>query len=126
MAQVTVTIAGKTYRMACGEGEEAHLEGLAAAFDGKIDEMRGSFGEIGDMRLHVMAALTIADELAETKKRIGALEVELAALRELSAAGEERTQATQSELAEALIQAAERVERLARTMTLPTGTPPPS
>jgi cell division protein ZapA len=124
MAQVTVTIAGKTYRMACGEGEEAHLEGLAAAFDGKIDEMRGSFGEIGDMRLHVMAALTIADELAETKKRIGALQVELAALREVSAAGEERTQATQSELAEALIQAAERVERLARTMTLPTGTPP--
>jgi cell division protein ZapA len=126
MAQVTVTIAGKTYRMACGEGEEAHLEGLAAAFDGKIDEMRGSFGEIGDMRLHVMAALTIADELAETKKRMGALEVELAALREVSAAGEERTQATQSELAEALIQAAERVERLARTMTLPTGTPPPT
>ena len=32
MPQVTVTIAGKTYRMACGEGEERHLEGLAASF----------------------------------------------------------------------------------------------
>src|SRR5919206_454031 len=62
MPQVTVMIAGRSYRMACGEGEEAHLEGLAALYDGKIQEMREAFGEIGDMRLHVMAALTLADE----------------------------------------------------------------
>src|SRR4051795_5209253 len=67
MPQVTVTISGRTYRMACGEGEEAHLERLAALYDGKIQELRGSFGEIGDMRLHVMAALTLADEFTETK-----------------------------------------------------------
>ena len=65
MPQVTVTIAGKAYRMACADGEEAHLAGLAQLFDGKIGEMRRTFGEIGDMRLHVMAAITIADDLAE-------------------------------------------------------------
>ena len=65
MAQVTVTIAGRTYRMACGDGEEEHLAGLAAVFDAKIEEMRAAFGEIGDMRLHVMAALTFADDLSE-------------------------------------------------------------
>ena len=81
MPQVTVTIAGRTYRMACGDGEEQHLEGLAALFDGKIEEMRKSFGEIGDMRLHVMAAITIADELADTRRRMAALEGEVAALR---------------------------------------------
>ncbi|HEX8666640.1 MAG TPA: cell division protein ZapA, partial [Beijerinckiaceae bacterium] len=64
MPQIQVTIAGRSYRMACGEGEEAHLEGLAQAYDAKITELRGAFGEIGDMRLHVMAALTYADELA--------------------------------------------------------------
>ncbi len=37
--------------------------------DGKINELRGSFGEIGDNRLVVMAALTIADELMETRDR---------------------------------------------------------
>ena len=79
MAQVTVTIAGRTYRMACGDGEEEHLAGLAAGLDAKIDEMRRAFGEIGDMRLHVMAAITIADELSETKRRIGTLEEEVAA-----------------------------------------------
>ena len=78
---IQVTIAGRSYRMACGEGEEAHLEGVAAAFEAKIAELRGSFGEIGDMRLHVMAALTFVDELAETKKRLAAAEEELAALR---------------------------------------------
>ncbi len=76
MAQVTVTIAGRTYRMACGDGEEAHLEGLAALYDSRIEEMRRGLGELGDMRLHVMAALMIADELTFLKKRVEALEAE--------------------------------------------------
>ena len=79
MPQVTVTIAGHTYRIACAEGEEAHLEGLAAAYDARVEEMRGTFGEIGDLRLHVMAAITQADELHETRQRIAALEAEVAA-----------------------------------------------
>ena len=58
MAHVTVSIAGRVYRMACGEGEEAHIEGLARAVDAKIDGLRISFGEIGDQRITVMAALT--------------------------------------------------------------------
>ena len=80
MPQVTVTIAGRTYRMACGEGEESRLEGLAALYDGKIQDLRGSFGEIGDMRLHVMAALTLADDLAEARAKLDALAGEVAAL----------------------------------------------
>ncbi len=74
MAQVMVTIAGRSYRMACGDGDESRLESLAAAFDGRIEELRGAFGEIGDMRLHVMAALTVADELDETKARLHRVE----------------------------------------------------
>jgi cell division protein ZapA len=118
MPQVTVTIAGRSYRMACGEGEEAHLEGLAALYDGKIQEMRGSFGEIGDMRLHVMAALTLADDLAETRRRMAALEEEIAALRTLAAAGNERSQALEGQLAEVLVKTAERIERLAKSLNL--------
>src|SRR3954471_22213762 len=118
MPQVTVTIAGRSYRMACGEGEEAHLEALAALYDGKIQEMRGSFGEIGDMRLHVMAALTLADDLAETRRRMAALEEEIAALRTLAAAGNERSQALEGQLAEVLVKTAERIERLAKSLNL--------
>jgi cell division protein ZapA len=116
---VTVTIAGRAYRMACGEGEERHLEGLAAAFDGKIEEMRGAFGEIGDMRLHVMAALTIADELEETRGRLARIEAELAELKELVASGDERGQVHERRLAEAAARAADRLERVARSLAAP-------
>ncbi|MEG9505093.1 MAG: cell division protein ZapA, partial [Methylorubrum extorquens] len=74
MPHVNVTIAGKSYRMACGPGEEDHLAALAKSFDDRVTEMRGTFGEIGDMRLHVMASLTLADELLEARRRIADLE----------------------------------------------------
>jgi cell division protein ZapA len=118
MPQVTVNIAGRTYRMACGEGEEAHLEELAGVFDGKIQEMRRSFGEIGDMRLHVMAALTIADDLVETKRRLAALEQEMAARRTFGSAGEDRSQVLEGQLAETLVKTAERIERLAKSLNV--------
>ena len=72
MSQVSVTIDGRKYRLACNEGEEARLESLAGLIDDKIGEMRASFGEIGDQRLVIMAALTIADSLAEARDQAAA------------------------------------------------------
>lgn len=72
MAQVSVTIDGRKYRLACNEGEEARLESLAGMIDEKIGEMRTAFGEIGDQRLVIMAALTIADSLAEARDQAAA------------------------------------------------------
>jgi cell division protein ZapA len=87
MAQVSVTIDGRKYRLACNEGEEERLESLAGVIDDKIGELRASFGEIGDQRLVVMAALTIADDLAEARdeavaerKRTEAAQAQAAAL----------------------------------------------
>ncbi|MFZ2108294.1 MAG: cell division protein ZapA [Roseiarcus sp.] len=71
MSQVSVTIDGRKYR-ACNEGEEARLESLADMIDEKIGEMRTAFGEIGDQRLVIMAALTIADNLAEARDEAAA------------------------------------------------------
>ena len=119
MAQVTVTIAGRTYRMACGDGEEDHLAGLAAGFDAKIDEMRQAFGEIGDMRLHVMAALTYVDDLQETRKRVAALEKELAASVSVATESGEEVEALEGRVAEAVAKAAERLERVAKTLNAP-------
>jgi cell division protein ZapA len=123
MAHVQVTIAGRSYRMACGDGEEGHLLELAAAFDGKIQELRGSFGEIGDMRLHVMAALTMADDLIETKKRITALESEVTALRSMVSAQAGRSEAAERQLADALRRTAERIEHLSDGLAEPRGGP---
>jgi cell division protein ZapA len=116
MPQVSVTIAGKTYRMACAEGDEGHLEGLAAAYDTRIEQMRTSFGEIGDLRLHVMAAIAQADELHETKRRIAALESEVAMLNSVNASRDERLERIEARLAEGVQMAAERIEELARSL----------
>ena len=118
MAHVTVTIAGRSYRMACGDGDESRLEGLAAMFDGRIEELRGAFGEIGDMRLHVMAALTVADELDETKQRLQALEGELDLVKQRLDAGDQRAQASEVYVAETLTRTAERIERLAKSLNV--------
>ncbi|GAB6845518.1 cell division protein ZapA [Methylorubrum rhodinum] len=110
MPHVSVTIAGKSYRMACGAGEESHLEALAGDLDKRVADMRGAFGEIGDMRLQVMAALTLVDELQEARRRIA--EMERDAARE---AGE------QARLAAGVGVAAERIDRLARALSGHTG-----
>ena len=77
MPQVAMTIASRVYRVACDEGEEAHLGELAKLVDGKIADMREKFGEMGDQRLTVMAAVTLADELLESLRHVEELEAEL-------------------------------------------------
>lgn len=116
MAQITVTIAGQAYRIACAEGEEVHLERLAASYDARIGEMRATFGEIGDLRLHVMAAMAQADELHEARRRLAAMEAELARLRSFS--GDERALAIETRLAEDVHRVAERIEQLARSLNV--------
>ena len=80
MSQVSVTINGRQFRMACEDGQEDHLDRtLPASSTGGSSGLRAKFGEIGDTRLTVMAALTVADELAEAGQRVKRLEEELAA-----------------------------------------------
>ena len=81
MAQVTVQIDGKAYRMACEEGQEDHLEGLAAKFDRYVMHLKSQFGEIGDLRITVMSGIMVMDELAEMTRRLQAVEAELESLK---------------------------------------------
>ena len=126
MPQVSVTINGRQFRMACEDGEEAHLMRLAEDLDARIARLRSRFGEIGDTRLTVMAALTLADELYETKEKMQRLEPELAALQDASVASADRAQVTQAAVAAALNAAAERIETITKRLnqTVPeTGVP---
>lgn len=81
MAQVVVTIDGKAYRMACEEGQEGHLEGLAEKFDRYVGHLKNQFGEIGDLRVTVMSAIMVMDELSESNRRVAELERELENMR---------------------------------------------
>jgi cell division protein ZapA len=102
--------------MACEDGEEPRLLRLAEDLDQRITRLRARFGEIGDTRLTVMAALTLADELTETKERLARMEPELAKLQEANVASAERAQATQTAIVAALNAAAERIESITRQL----------
>ena len=77
MAQVNITIDDKSYRMACDAGQEPHLEKLAARFDAYVGHLKGQFGEIGDNRLLVMAAIMVMDELVDAECRLEAAQADI-------------------------------------------------
>jgi len=72
MGQVTVTLNGRSYRLSCGEGEEKRLLALADHVRGKLNMLVKQFGQAGDDRLLLMAALIIADELWDARARLRA------------------------------------------------------
>jgi cell division protein ZapA len=116
MAQVNVTINGRQFRMACEDGQESHLMKLAKELDDRIVELRGKFGEVGDTRLTIMAALTVADELSETAKKLRRLEEELSALQDARVVAADRTGAANAAIVAAFVSAAERVEGIAKKL----------
>ena len=116
MAQVNVTIGGRVYRMACDDGQEEHLMRLARDLDQKLAQLREAFGEIGDTRLTVMAAIMVADELSEARRRIRTLEQEIEGLQETRLASADRIEAVERAGAQTIEKAAERIERLAHAL----------
>jgi cell division protein ZapA len=117
MAHVSVTINGRQFRMACDDGQEDHLLKLAAEVNEKVDQLKGAFGEIGDTRLTVMAAIMVADELADIRRRLKAAEAELAALRDARSLLAERAVERETAMAGALDDAAASIERLTAQLT---------
>ena len=123
MAEVAVEIAGKKYRMACEEGEEEHLLELASLLNARVEKFKGDFGEIGDARLTVMAAIAVVDELAEAERRIEALSVQLAEATAARRSVGEETEALERDFAQRLTAAARKVASIAATID-ETGSPP--
>jgi cell division protein ZapA len=121
MNHINVTINGRQYRMACEEGQEARLLRLAESLQSRVETLRGKFGEIGDARLTMMAALTVCDELLDANQRIHGLEQELGSLRDVRGAALDRAKATQAAIAGALNAAADRIERTTQVLNRTVG-----
>ncbi|QDZ11405.1 cell division protein ZapA [Devosia ginsengisoli] len=113
MPEVNVEINGRKYRMACEEGQQKHLIGLAERLNNHVESLKGAVGEIGDNRLTVMAGIAVVDELAEAEKRIKALEEEVLVL---TRAGQEvaaEIEALEGKFAAKLTDAAKALEGVA-------------
>ena len=99
MSNVTLSIGGRFYTVACAEGEEAHIERLGQTIDGKLTGMPNLSGQ-SEARTLLFAALLLADELHE--------------LRSGKAQAEEGPES--AEAAEALERLAETLEGLAERL----------
>jgi cell division protein ZapA len=116
MNHINVSINGRQYRMACEEGQEVRLLKLAESLESRVTELRGKFGEIGDARLTVMAALTVCDDLVDANARIRALEEELESQRNQRVAIADRARVTQVAVTNALNAAADRIEKTTQVL----------
>ncbi len=114
MGKVNLNINGRAYPLGCDDGDEARLMRLGQELDARVSQMADQFGQVGDLRLMVMAGITLIDEMdeisgnvdAEVERRIGSLAAD-------NAQAENDRKATEAQAAKNLIEAAERIERLA-------------
>ncbi|AUG52463.1 cell division protein ZapA [Thalassospira marina] len=70
MAQVSVRINGRSYDVACEDGQEERLTQLAGYVDERVGEIASMVGQIGEQRLLVMTSLLIADELSDAHEKL--------------------------------------------------------
>src|SRR5688500_11476400 len=66
MSNVTLSIGGRSFTVACAEGEEHHVAGLGRAIDAKLATMGDMAGQ-NEARMLLFAALLLADELDEAR-----------------------------------------------------------
>jgi cell division protein ZapA len=66
-AYVDLTIAGRTYQVACREGEEENLRAAGRLVDGKSREALAGLGTLSEARQFLFAALLLADQIVENR-----------------------------------------------------------
>lgn len=67
MAEVDLNIAGRTYRVACRDGEEQNLRRAAEMVDAKSREALAGLGALSEARQLLFASLLLADQMIEKK-----------------------------------------------------------
>ena len=122
MPEVTITVGGRNFEVACQDGEQPFLESAAAMLDIEAQSMAGQMGRITEARMLLMSGLLLADKTAALEDRVAQLEAERTALKaELSAAANRPVQRVEvpvipQALSDSLAELAARAEALAEDM----------
>jgi cell division protein ZapA len=121
MGQVTVSVNGRKYRMACDDGAEQRVTELAALIDGIVQEIKGGFRQVQEDRLFLMAALIVADQLSEVREELHRTLVQICNLRSFQAADSNASFIPSRDIARVVDASSARLQaleqRLARTGT---------
>lgn len=106
MAQITVTVNGRSYHITCDDGQEAHLVRLGRYMDQRARELTAAIGQVSESMVLVMTALLIADELSEAY-------AELEELRAGKGVGASAKREAEEAMVRALDTLTERIESIA-------------
>lgn len=82
MGQVNVTVNNRLYPIGCDDGEEEQVRRLSQIIDGRVRELAALVGQVGEARLLLMTALTLADDLETAQRDIAGIKQEIAAMRD--------------------------------------------
>lgn len=105
MAEINVTVNNRLYSIGCDDGEEEQVRRLSQMLDGRVRELAALVGQVGEARLMLMTALTLADDLEQAQRDVAAMRQEVNALAE--------QQKTATDGADALLGLAKRLEDIA-------------
>lgn len=87
MPQIEIFIGGRTFEVACQEGEEAFLHSAAALLDAEASTLAEQIGRLPESRMLLMAGLLLADKTVGLEEKLKAAEADMIAMRrELEAA----------------------------------------
>ncbi len=118
MAKVSININGRKYALGCDDGEEERLLRLGQKLDDRITMLANQFGQIGDLRLLVMAGITLTDELEELNENSQEQAEKLSEkIRKDSEAALITAQHNELRASDSLIDAAQRIEKLAEKLS---------
>ena len=113
MAKVSIEINGRKYALGCDDGEEERLERLGQRLDDRLKMLANNFGQIGDLRLMVMAGITMMDELDELQGNISEQAERMALdVRKESEATKAHAARVERKATDTLIDTAERIEAM--------------
>ena len=118
MAKVSISVNGRRYALGCEDGEEERLARLGQKLDDRVNNMADQFGQIGDLRLMVMAGITMLDELEDMNTAVDTeVDKRVLDLRKQNDEALRASQVSETKATESLLKAAERTERLAAKLT---------
>lgn len=114
MGQVVINVNNRSFTMECADGEEDHLTELAKLLDTQVRDIKAGVGEVGDIRLLVMAGLIIADQLSEALERVEALSGEISGAHQAGSQAVEQSKQRETAAADRIEAAAKRLEQISR------------
>lgn len=108
MAQLTIKINGYAYTVGCDDGQEQHLQQMAADVEARIDSIKALGGQSGESKLLVLAALLMADELHDQRTLLSNLKSEIS-----------RAPKAEAESRRRIARLADKAEDIAQTLEQP-------